>query len=54
MKKIDIEKIDIIQLAKLICNYNGQNGTEKQVSRLLKFYKNDKKLMLQFAKNRLK
>jgi hypothetical protein len=41
-------------LAKLICQYNGQKGTEKQIQKCIKSFKNSLELMQQFAKNRIK
>jgi hypothetical protein len=42
------------ELAKKICIYNGQIGTEKQVERCLKSFNYSKELMNQFCNNRIK
>lgn len=42
------------KLALLICQYNGQKGTEKQVQKVLKMYGNSEKLMRQFLNGRIK
>lgn len=41
------------ELAKKICQYNGQKGTEKQIERCLKTFGYSIELMQQFAKNRI-
>lgn len=41
-------------LAKRICQYNGQKGTDKQVEKCLKSFAHNEQLMLQFAKDRIK
>lgn len=41
-------------LAKKICQYNGQRGTEKQISKCKADFKYSIELMEQFAKNRFK
>lgn len=41
-------------IAKKICQYNGQTGTKKQIEKVLKAFKNDKNLMMQFCNNRIK
>ncbi len=43
----------MIELAKKICQYNGQNGTIKQVEKCLKQFNYSIELMQQFAKNRI-
>jgi len=40
-------------LAKQICQYNGQNGTEKQIDRCIKLFKANLQMMQQFAKGRI-
>ena len=50
MKNLDtLEKID---LAKLICQYNGQRGTNQQAQKVLNFYKMfkpmEKEVMINF------
>lgn len=40
-------------LAKKICVYNGQKGTEKQIDKCIKSFSNSHQLMQQFAKNRI-
>ena len=47
-----LETLTEQQLAKLIAQYNGQKGTDKQVERLVKFYQT-KDLMINFLKPRL-
>ena len=42
------------ELAKKICLHNGQKGTEKQIEKCLKAFKNSEVLMRQFAENRIK
>ena len=41
-------------IAKKICQYNGQKGTQKQIEKVLKSFKNDINLMTQFCNNRIK
>ena len=41
------------ELAKKICIYNGQKGTQKQINKVLKSFNNSIELMRQFAKNRI-
>ena len=41
------------KLAKQICQYNGQNGTEKQIIKCLKGFENNLSLMQQFAEGRI-
>jgi hypothetical protein len=43
----------MIELAKKICQYNGQTGTNKQVQKCIKQFNNSLELMQQFAKNRI-
>jgi hypothetical protein len=40
-------------LAKKICQYNGQKGTEKQIEKCIKSFGGSIELMQQFAKNRI-
>ena len=40
-------------LAKQICQYNGQNGTDKQIDRCIKLFKANLQMMQQFAKGRI-
>ena len=40
-------------LAKQICIYNGQKGTDKQVERCLKSFGGSIELMKQFSTNRI-
>ena len=42
------------ELAKQICKYNGQRGTEKQVSKCKHAFMYDINIMKQFMKNRIK
>ena len=44
---------NIQEIALLICQYNGQKGTEKQVEKCIKSFKNSIDLMIQFCKNRI-
>ena len=48
------EQITARELAKAIAIYNGQQGTYKQVEKLMKFYNGDKQSMMQFAQGRIK
>ncbi len=41
-------------LAKKIAQYNGQKGTDKQIEKVLKSFKNSIDLMNQFAAGRIK
>jgi hypothetical protein len=41
-------------LAKKICQYNGQSGTPKQVEKCIKTFSGSIELMQQFAKSRIK
>ena len=41
------------ELAKKICQYNGQNGTTKQIEKCIKQFNNSLELMQQFAKTRI-
>jgi hypothetical protein len=41
-------------IAKKICQFNGQKGTQKQIEKILKSFKNDINLMMQFCNNRIK
>lgn len=43
----------INEIAFLICQYNGQKGTEKQVEKCIKTFKSSIDLMIQFCKNRI-
>ncbi len=49
---MNLNNLTSAQLAKMICNYNGQKGTEKQVNRILKFYPN-KESLINFLKPRI-
>lgn len=42
------------EIAKLICLYNGQKATDKQIEKCLNSFKNDVNQMLQFCKGRIK
>jgi len=46
-------KVGIEQIAFLICQYNGQKGTEKQVQKCIKAFKSSMELMIQFCENRV-
>lgn len=41
------------ELAKKICQYNGQKGTDKQIDKCIKSFKSSIQLMEQFASNRI-
>lgn len=41
-------------IAKKICLFNGQKGTQKQVEKVLKSFQYDINLMMQFCNNRIK
>jgi hypothetical protein len=41
------------QLAKQICQYNGQKGTDKQVDKCIKSFNGSLTLMQQFAAQRI-
>lgn len=41
-------------LAKKICIYNGQKGTEKQIDKCIKIFSGSVELMNQFANGRIK
>ena len=41
------------ELAKQICIYNGQQGTEKQVEKCIKMFQGSLEMMKQFAKGRI-
>ena len=41
------------ELAKKICQYNGQKGTEKQIEKCIKSFGNNFEIMQQFAKSRI-
>jgi len=43
----------MIELAKKICIYNGQTGTDKQVQKCIKGFNSNMVMMNQFAKGRL-
>lgn len=45
---------DLKDLAKKICIYNGQKGTDKQVQKCISNFKGNETMMIQFAKNRIK
>jgi len=42
------------ELAKKICQYNGQKGTEKQIEKCIRSFGGSFEIMQQFAKNRIK
>lgn len=48
------KEMTITELAKAICIYNGQKGTEKQISKCKSNFKNDINLMQNFAFHRIK
>lgn len=48
----NLETLTEQQLAKLIAEYNGQRGTEKQVGRLIKIYQT-KEMLINFLRLRL-
>ena len=41
-------------IAKKICLYNGQKGTQKQVEKVLKSFQYNETLLIQFCNNRIK
>lgn len=43
---------ELRELAKLICQYNGQRGTDKQIDRVIKIYQN-KEMMFNFLNPRI-
>ena len=45
--------INMRSIAKQICQYNGQKGTEKQIDKCLHIFKYDESLMKQFCNNRI-
>ena len=45
-------EIVLVDLAKQICKYNGQTGTNKQVEKCIKSFSNSIELMEQFKKDR--
>lgn len=45
-------EIALLDLAKQICKYNGQAGTQKQIDKCIKSFCNSLELMQQFQKNR--
>lgn len=47
-----VMKVDVKLLAKKICQYNGQKGTEKQVDKCLKSFSYNVAIMQQFADGR--
>ena len=51
-KKLEVMTIESKILAKQICQYNGQKGTDKQIEKTLKGFKNSYELMLQFKQGR--
>lgn len=53
-KMKNYKEMTITELAKAICIYNGQRGTEKQILTCKSNFKNDITIMQQFAFNRLK
>lgn len=42
------------KIAKLIAQYNGQAGTEKQIDKVLKMYQNNEQMMKNFCNGRIK
>lgn len=44
----------ISEIAFLICKYNGQKGTEKQIEKCIKSFNGSIDLMNQFCENRIK
>jgi hypothetical protein len=48
------KEMTITELAKAICIYNGQRGTDKQISVCKSNFQNDITIMHNFAFNRLK
>ncbi len=50
---MNLKELNLTQLSTLICKYNGQTGTPKQVQRLIKFYKT-KEMMINFLSPRIK
>jgi len=49
---MNLQKLSERELAKLISQYNGQKGTEKQIDRIVKFYPN-KEMMINFLMPRI-
>lgn len=47
-----VMKVDVKLLAKKICQYNGQKGTEKQVGKCLRSFSYNVGIMQQFADGR--
>lgn len=43
----------IREIAILICQYNGQKGTEKQIEKCIKSFSGSIELMIQFCNNRI-
>ena len=43
----------VLDLAKKICQYNGQTGTAKQIEKCIKSFGGSFELMQQFAKGRI-
>ena len=48
-----MENLNINEIAKLICQYNGQKGTEKQIQRCIKNFKGSIDIMRQFCEGRI-
>lgn len=44
----------IKEIAILICQYNGQKATEKQIQKCIKSFNGSIELMIQFCNNRIK
>tara|TARA_R110002051_G_scaffold224048_1_gene287246 strand:+ start:6132 stop:6272 length:141 start_codon:yes stop_codon:yes gene_type:complete len=42
------------ELAKKICIYNGQKGTDKQIEKCIKSFSGSLEIMKQFAEGRIK
>ena len=50
---IDLNTLTLNDLLIMICKYNGQKGTSKQVQKMSKFY-TSKELAINFLKPRIK
>ena len=48
------KEMNITELAKAICIYNGQRGTDKQISKCKSNFQNEISIMQNFAFNRFK
>jgi hypothetical protein len=49
----DLKKFSLRELLIMICQYNGQRGTDKQIQKMAKFY-TSKDLAINFLKPRIK